>query len=486
MRAGKTRAGRETPGVLLVQPPVYDFALYDLHFKPFGLMRLGKWFEDGEYRVRLVNGLDYKDPETVRLLGPARRNADGTGKFHRRPLSLSDTLPIRAAGGGGADESFDRFRRSFGERTKRYINRYGMHPESFRSRIGEERPDIVLVTSQMTYWYPGVKEAVDTVRELFPDVPVAVGGVYASLLPEHCEGVTGADAVAVGGDVSPLKAILEEHGLPVPTGEVPNIPLMLPGIWEDGGVLRLNRGCPYSCPYCASGRIEPNFRRGDAEEVWSTALEMNGRYGTSTFAFYDDALLMEKEEAFLPFLEKAASSRKEFSFYLPNAVHIRYIDSETARLMVRAGFREVRLGYETADEGSAASTAKYLPVDVPKVVEILRGAGFARGRIILYVLGGLPGQTADEVEETIKKASRLAVHLSLAEFSPVPRTSLWNLSASLSRYPIEKEPMFQNNTIFPLEWDRFTREDMERLKGDVREHNRRIGKGSTRIGPNLG
>ncbi|MFP4617647.1 MAG: hypothetical protein ACLFMZ_02280 [Spirochaetaceae bacterium] len=31
----------DAPEVLLVQPPVYDFALYDLHFKPFGLMRMG-------------------------------------------------------------------------------------------------------------------------------------------------------------------------------------------------------------------------------------------------------------------------------------------------------------------------------------------------------------------------------------------------------------------------------------------------------------
>ncbi len=483
---GMRKEKGDAPEVLLVQPPVYDFALYDLHFKPFGLMRMGKWFEDGGYRVRLVNGLDYKDSETLRLLGPVRRNPDGTGKFHRRSLSLSDPLPIRAAGGGnpgggcegdeeteGAAEGFELFRRRFGKRTKRYISRYGMLPESFHGRIGKTKPDLVLVTSQMTYWYPGVREAVDTVKELFPDVPVAVGGVYASLLPGHCARTSGADAVIRGEDIASLKVLMEEHGLPVPSGEVPNVPLMLPGIWEDGGVLRLNRGCPFRCPYCASARIEPVFRRGDAEEVWSTALEMNGRYGTCNFAFYDDALLMDKGEVFLPFLEKAAQSEREFSFYLPNAVHIRYIDNETARLMSRAGCKEVRLGYETADETSAASTAKYRPMDVPKAVEILRRAGYTPERIILYILAGLPGQRAEEVEGTLENASRLGVSLSISEYSPVPGTSLWNKSVSMSAYPIKDEPLFQNNTIFPHEWDRFTRAEMERLKGEARRHNKK-------------
>jgi hypothetical protein len=475
----------ERPVVLLVQPPVYDFALYDLFFKPYGLLRLGAWFERGGYELRLVNGLDYGDDLTLRRRGPVKRHRNGTGKFPRRLLRLSEPLPgerTAATGEAASAESgsavegggyeVGEFRRRFAERTGRYINRYGIEPDSFRRRVAESGADLALVTSQMTYWYPGVVEAVDIVRELLPRIPLAVGGVYASLLPEHCRAATAADEVITGGDIDALRRLLERNGLPVPPGEPPDRPALLPGVWEDAGVLRLNRGCPYRCPYCASGLIEPGFERGRAGELWETLLEMAQRFGTRSFAFYDDALLMDKEAAFVPFLERVIASGEDFSFYLPNAVHLRYLDRRTAELMRRAGFEEIRLGYETADSHSPASTGKYERASVPEVIETLRRAGFSRDRIILYLLAGLPGQHAGEVEESVRSASRLGARLSVAEYSPVPGTLLWTESVAASAYPIDREPLFQNNSIFPLEWEGFPREDMERLKRLARESGR--------------
>jgi hypothetical protein len=71
------------PRALLVVPPVYDFALFDLFLKPYGLLRVGRWLEEGGYEVRVVDGLDYTDPASAALLGGARRGLDGTGKFFK-------------------------------------------------------------------------------------------------------------------------------------------------------------------------------------------------------------------------------------------------------------------------------------------------------------------------------------------------------------------------------------------------------------------
>ncbi len=321
----------------------------------------------------------------------------------------------------------------------------------------------------MSYWYPGVKEAVDTVREYHGKVPVVVRGVYASLLPEHCRRVVAPDLLLRGNELEPLRDLLLRRSLPVPAGGLPAGPALVEGVWEDAGILRLNRGCPYRCSYCASRLIEPVFERGSGEELWERAVEMNRRFGTRNFAFYDDALLMGKREALFPFLERAVEAKENFSFFLPNAVHIRYLDAETARLMYRAGFEEIRLGYETADDTSTAATAKYERSRVPEAVEALLSAGFKNERIVLYILAGLPGQWAKEVEESLRSAAKLGVRLSLAEYSPVPGTELWSTSLKMSPYPIEKEPLFENNTIFPLEWEGFRRKDMERLKRSSRE-----------------
>ena len=44
-----------------------------------------------------------------------------------------------------------------------------------------EKPAAILVTSLMTYWYPGVVEVIRLAREVHPGTPVILGGIYARL-----------------------------------------------------------------------------------------------------------------------------------------------------------------------------------------------------------------------------------------------------------------------------------------------------------------
>jgi 4-hydroxy-tetrahydrodipicolinate synthase len=55
--------------------------------------------------------------------------------------------------------------------------RYGHDPARVQAALAalSPPPDLVLVTSIMTYWYPGVDEAVRLCRRLWPRVPVVVG-----------------------------------------------------------------------------------------------------------------------------------------------------------------------------------------------------------------------------------------------------------------------------------------------------------------------
>jgi len=62
------------------------------------------------------------------------------------------------------------------------------------------RPDAALVTSVMTYWYPGVKEAVELARLVFPGVPVILGGNYATLYLRHAAEAIAPDFLFQGSD----------------------------------------------------------------------------------------------------------------------------------------------------------------------------------------------------------------------------------------------------------------------------------------------
>jgi radical SAM superfamily enzyme YgiQ (UPF0313 family) len=431
------------PKALLIYPPVYDFALYDLFLKPYALYRLGAWLRRSGYQVRMVNALDYTDAASIALLGRPKREPRGTGKFFRQVVPTPSVI----AG----------MRRSFA--------RYGIVRESLERRIAEGRPDVVLVSAGMTYWYPGVIEAVGMVRKLFPGPPVILGGIYPTLCPQHARAHSGADLVISGPAFPKLKEFLKSRSLPAASPRSQEQLLLLPeGNWQ-AGVLRLNRGCPMTCAYCASKVLEPQFIPGDPDLLFETVRETHRRYATRSFAFYDDALLCNKEQGLLPFLERICLSDLSLSFYLPNAVHLRHLDRRCAELMKRAGFREVRIGLESScPEFHETLDSKLSTPMLAAGMRCLLEAGFSPQSITAYLLAGLPGQQAEEVERSIRHTARFGIRIRIAEYSPTPGSALWREAVRLSDYDLEGEPLTHNNSILPMRRAGFNVEDLERLK----------------------
>ena len=433
------------PSALLIAPPVYDFALFDLFLKPYALLKIGAFLIENGYDVNLINCLDYKDEETLKSFSKPRRKENGTGKFFRQRAETPEIL----SGYG------------------KYLFRYGITGESidYKLRTLERRPDIVLVSSGMTYWYPGVREAVERVRQVWPDVKVAVGGIYATLMPEHCSSAVAPDFV-IKGDAqgeNGLNAVLGTLGLPLCSRPWSDN-MMLHPVLEDAAVIRINRGCPYSCHYCASACIS-SFEPGRAEKAFDDLMRIHRQYGTRNFAFYDDALLINKEKIFIPFLEMVEKSGIGFNFYLPNALHLDRLDFETAELMYRCGFREIRIGFESSDAVFHEKNDNKLNLGTfGEKVDMLFRSGFTKENLGIYVLAGLPGQYAEEVERSIRYLAEFGLRGNIAEFSTVPGTEVWAECVKKSIFPLESEPVCHNNSIFPMQWEGFTMEDMARLK----------------------
>jgi radical SAM superfamily enzyme YgiQ (UPF0313 family) len=348
---------------------------------------------------------------------------------------------------------------------KRSFARYGILGESLLERIAAERSDVVLVSAGMTYWYPGVIEAIRAVRKIFPRAPVVLGGIYPTLCPEHACRHCEADLVVSGSAFPRLKEFLDSRHLPTVPWPASEELLLLPEAHWQAGVLRLNRGCPMNCAYCASRVIEPSFVPGDPDRLFRTVREAHRRYGTRSFAFYDDALLCSKDRGFIPFLEQICRSGLSLRFYLPNAVHLRHLDRACADLMKRAGFAEIRIGFESASpEFHETLDNKLAPPMLVQGLEYLRGAGFSPREITAYVLAGMPDQRAEEVEMSLRHAAGFGIRVRLAEYSPVPGSPLWAKAVRRSRFDLEGEPLTHNNSLLPMRWQGFTLEDLERLK----------------------
>jgi radical SAM superfamily enzyme YgiQ (UPF0313 family) len=444
------------PSLILINPWIYDFAAYDLWSKPLGLLYLAAYLRDCGFKIHLIDCLDSYHPALKESFLPAR-SAYGTGKFLREKADRSPSL----------------------KHVPRSYSRYGIPKQLFVNALKEvKQPAAILVTSLMTYWYPGVVEAISLGREVHPRTPILLGGIYARLCEKHALATSGADRVVTDTPLQSLSEILGAlrdiglEGDKVPTAQELPLPAfdLLHGL--DHVAVLTSTGCPYQCEYCASRYLNPHFVARDHRRVLEEILHWHRNLGIRDFAFYDDALLVGFEKRLGPLLEEVAKADLGLRFHTPNAVHVKELSSGVANLLRRSGFKTVRLGFETSDMSLHASLdRKFSEGEFERAVRSLRKAGFAKKQIGAYILAGLPGQSVGSVKESAEFVNKAGALPFLAEYSPIPHTPLWNKAVASSEYELASEPLFQNNTLLPC-WNEEQRKEFRLVRARVLEIRR--------------
>jgi radical SAM superfamily enzyme YgiQ (UPF0313 family) len=68
----------------------------------------------------------------------------------------------------------------------------------------------------------------------------------------------------------------------------------------------------------------------------------------------------------------------------------------------------------------------------------------------VYLLVGLPGQTALMIEKDVEFVLKAGAYPRPAEYSPIPGSPLWKKVAAESGLPLSDEPLLQNNTLMSV------------------------------------
>jgi radical SAM superfamily enzyme YgiQ (UPF0313 family) len=446
--------------LLLINPWIYDFAAFDLWMKPVGLLYLAGHLRQHGYIVHLIDCLDRYNPELLKLQNlrtPGVRNY-GTGKFFRQCIPIPNVL----------------------RDIPRPYRRYGIPEEMFVRLLNTvPEPVAILVTSMMTYWYPGVFRTIELAKQHFPNVPVLLGGVYAILCTRHAQVHSKADYVVREHDPAQIIRLVDE----ITEYDRQN------AFWRsrifdtypafdlyehlDYGCLLTSIGCPYRCTYCASHLLNPHFTQRSPDAVFQELLYFYQNLGIRNVAFYDDALLVCSTDHIEPFMHQVIEAGLSCYFHTPNGLHARYITEQVAELMFRSGFKTIRLSLETTDPDRQQHTGgKVTGEECKRAVEILKGAGFQGKQIGVYLFIGLPGQKIDETEETIRYVHDMGVIAHLCEYSPIPGTKDWKTLEQQGHVSSDDDPLIHNNSVFIFLKERYTFEQIQRLKDLVRSLNR--------------
>ncbi|MDA8126433.1 MAG: radical SAM protein [Deltaproteobacteria bacterium] len=443
--------------ILFINPWIYDFSAYDCWNQPIGLLSLASLLRENGWNGYFLDCLDPYHPamQNDQTHPPPKRRSSGEGKYAMEYVPKPTAL----------------------NQVPRNYHRYGITPDLFLSSIASmPKPDLVMVTSMMTYWYPGVFEVIKLIRQAIPGAPVILGGNYVTLCPQHASR-SGADFCIAGPAEDSLPELMKTlcnqdlqvlpdpdrlDSYPYPAFDLLSHPVQVP--------IMTSRGCPYRCSYCASHLTTDHFRRREPLGVANEIEHWHRTLGINHFSFYDDALLVHPQEMAIPLLKELIHRKLPIQFHCPNGLHLREITAEVSTLMHKAGFRTIRFGFETSDRIRQKTTGGKVDNDeFLEAIGHLVQAGYDRRDIGVYLLCGLPGQSAQEVEESIRFVKQSRVRPIIAEYSPIPGTGLWLDSLAASPYPLADEPLFQNNTLLPCRNDSLTYAMYQRLKLLCRE-----------------
>ncbi len=269
--------------VLMVNPFVSDFRLPWAHWhQPTGLLQLSSFLKQQTIDIRLVDFLHAENKQIV--------------KRKYKTVERGDySIPLWRFGLTGDSDLRTRIKRQLKNNWK---------------------PDMVFFTSLNSIWWEDVKEAIGVSRELLPDTPIYLGGLYPTYEPQHAKKFSGADFV-VTGHIS----------------EVTRHPLDL-SLYESPPK---STGIYFYCKDQNGNQIPRSL--GEILYEIKTNIEL----GVLEFAFFDDEIMSEHKSVFVDFLDLVIRNEIKTKFVLLGNISANNIDKKLAIKMKNAGVRKIYL-----------------------------------------------------------------------------------------------------------------------------------------------
>ena len=418
--------------LLLINPWIYDFAAYDLWSKPLGILYIASFLRNNNFKISYIDCLDKYGSDHIPKL-----KKYGQGNFYREEVEKPAIL----------------------KEIKRKYARYGISEKVFLEKLlALPEPDAILITSFMTYWYLGPKRVVEILRKQYPQTPIILGGIYATLMPRHAKHTVKPDYIISGpGEIKVLKLLCDLLQLPFDDMTIPesldDYPYPAFDLINRPGYLIVlsSRGCPFECSFCAQKKISMNFIQRDPKKVAEEIMYHYKKFKLRDFAFYDDALFINADRYIKILLEEIIRSKLPIRFHTPNGLFPVFIDNDLAELMYRSNFKTIRLSFETLNQERHKEMSDKISLEGMKnAVAHLVKAGYRKKELEAYIIMGLPGQNMEEILASIIFINNLGIKIRLASFSPIPGTKEYKQSVDKGLIPPDIDPLLTNNSIYPL------------------------------------
>ncbi len=191
-----------------------------------------------------------------------------------------------------------------------------------------------------------------------------------------------------------------------------------------------SRGCPYGCTFCESRRTVWISR--NPKDVVDEMEYCLSKWGINEFHFEDDNMTINKERL-IGICDEIINRDLKIKWQTPNGIRASVTDSKMLTKMKESGCLHITLAPETGSERVLKEIIeKGKDFNLTQLKECGALAHKLGLKVAAYFIIGLPGETRQEVEESIKYAKELAKcgvdEVAFGLFIPLPGTPLWDIT----------------------------------------------------------
>jgi radical SAM superfamily enzyme YgiQ (UPF0313 family) len=448
--------------ILLIQPPIQDFYQTSIRTQPIGLAYLAASLQTHGHDVEVLDCQTEK-----KKLIPIPSELSYLQDFY----PFNDRSPFKLYSG---------------------YYRFGMDWAEIRKRVEDSKADVFGISSSFTPYHGEAVEIARIIKQWDRKKIVVMGGAHVSCDPEGVLRSPFIDYVILGEGEVRFPYLLEEIG----KGKVKNIERIDGFGYRKNGETRINplqnfiqdlnslphparelldldryrmrkkrstmiitsRGCPHGCAYCSAHLVMGAcFRTRTPQTIVQEIRECREKYGIRIFDIEDDNFTFDQERAkrFMNLIIETFGEEK-IELSAMNGISFASLNGELLGLMKRAGFKGINLSYVSKDPTTKERMGR--PKPKTEFDEILEKAERVGLNVIAYAILGMPGQTIEEMVDTLIYLMGKRVLVGPSIYYPTPGTPLFERCKKEGVLP--PHPVQWRSIAFPIETQEFSRIDL--------------------------
>ncbi|MDY6863963.1 MAG: radical SAM protein, partial [Thermodesulfobacteriota bacterium] len=183
-----------------------------------------------------------------------------------------------------------------------------------------------------------------------------------------------------------------------------------------------SRGCPFNCIYCHN-TFGKKFRTRSSANVVDEIVWLKSTFNIDELEIIDDIFNFDKERA-KDIFRKLNDSNLNLKISFPNGLKYEMIDDELLELFKKAGVYRLAFGIESGNPRIQKIIRK--SVNLPRMREVIDKAVNMGFFVSGFFQLGLPGETKEEMLDTIRFAASTKLHTAMFHLTiPFPGTPMY-------------------------------------------------------------